>query len=605
MEDETPDSPRGPLVRARQLLSLISTYGGTYVTRRFAAATLLLLIASAMTPMAPAALKQVIDHFTGVATGPATLGVAIVLYVVSQFAARLLSEASIFLYFQGERRMLVSTCQRFFSHALHLPFTFHSGIHAGGVSQMRENGLQGLQAIVQPLFVFVLPCLTQIGVTTWILFRIDQPMFLSIFCLAICCYSVTIGYFTYKTMASARGALDAQVCAGAVMGDSLTNFEPVKLFAAETIVEGRVERTLLATELKWNAVYRSYAARGAVASLLSAAFVAITILLGTRGVVTGTMSIGEFVLVNTYMLQLLPPIDLITHSVQQMSRGWAMVQQFLKVLEERTETDSVAARMLTPQSSAPAPALTFSNVSVCYGTDRQVLHNLSFVVPPGKTLGIVGASGSGKTTLVRLLTRLVDPTAGRILMDDVPLSDLPLQAVRRAVAVVPQDTILFNESIRYNIALGRAGCSDREVEQAARIARLHDFICSLPQGYDTRVGERGVKISGGERQRVSIARAVLKAPKVYVFDEATSSLDSATERLIMKDLLEISSLATVLVIAHRLSTVVHADEIIVLERGVACERGTHAELLRRRGRYSVLWEAQGHHATSRLHSETS
>jgi len=229
---------------------------------------------------------------------------------------------------------------------------------------------------------------------------------------------------------------------------------------------------------------------------------------------------------------------------------------------------------------------------VSYRPDRTILKEVSFRIPVGRTLGIVGHSGSGKSTIVRLLTRLIEPESGRILLDGVPLPQLSLARVRESIAVVPQDTILFNDTISYNIAFGKAGSTQEEVEEAARLAHLHDFIMTLPDGYETRVGERGVKLSGGEKQRVSIARAAIKRPRIYVFDEATSSLDTRTERQILRSLREISYHSTTLVIAHRLSTVVNADQIVVLEAGVVVEQGTHASLLETNGHYAALWHAQ-------------
>jgi len=236
--------------------------------------------------------------------------------------------------------------------------------------------------------------------------------------------------------------------------------------------------------------------------------------------------------------------------------------------------------------------IEFRNVSVAYSVDRTILRHVSFRVPEGKTLGIVGASGSGKSTLVRLLARLLEPDVGQILLGGVPVSAMNLASLRQSIAVVPQDTILFNDTLAYNIGFGKAHSSQGEIEEAARLAHLHDFIVSLPEGYQTRVGERGVKLSGGEKQRVSIARAALRRPQIYVFDEATSSLDSQTEREIARNLEEISRTRTTLIIAHRLSSVVHADEIIVLDAGTIVERGTHASLLAKKGRYAALWDAQ-------------
>jgi ATP-binding cassette subfamily B protein len=299
------------------------------------------------------------------------------------------------------------------------------------------------------------------------------------------------------------------------------------------------------------------------------------------------MTVGDFVLVNTYMLQIVQPVEMLGYAMQAFSQGIAMLEKMMALLREMPE----------PQHARnPAPlrgpgTLEFQDVSLSYRTGRAVLRDVSFLVPAAKTLGIVGASGSGKSTLVRLLVRLLDPDGGRILLDGVPIAELPLTVLRQAIAVVPQDTVLFNDSIAYNIGFGRSGASHEEIHQAAELAHLQDFIGSLPEGLETRIGERGLKISGGERQRIAIARAVLKRPRIFVFDEATSSLDSHTEHEILVSLREISRASTTLVIAHRLSTVVHADEIVVLDNGSVVERGTHGDLLRG-GRYAQLWAAQ-------------
>jgi ATP-binding cassette, subfamily B, heavy metal transporter len=288
------------------------------------------------------------------------------------------------------------------------------------------------------------------------------------------------------------------------------------------------------------------------------------------------------------MLQIIRPIEMIGYAVQGFSQGIAMLDSMLKLLQEKREPDGMA---VTSAANGPG-RLEFDSVAVSYRSDRTILQQVSFLIPAGKTLGIVGTSGAGKSTIVRLVTRLLEADSGRILLDDIPISDMSLSTVRQVIAVVPQDTVLFNDTIGYNIAFGKQGCTQREIEDAARVAHLHDFIMSLPEGYDTHVGERGVKLSGGEKQRVSIARAALKQPRIYIFDEATSSLDSRTERQILRNLQDISRTHTTLVIAHRLSTVVHADEIVVLDHGVIVERGTHQSLLERNDRYAALWRAQ-------------
>lgn len=331
-----------------------------------------------------------------------------------------------------------------------------------------------------------------------------------------------------------------------------------------------------------------WAFNGLAVAMIFAAFLGATVLYAANEVLGGRMTVGDFVLVNSYMLQVVRPVEMLGYAMQCLSQGVAMLQKMLALLRERPEPQTADGRV---QFGEPGK-LEFDAVSLSYGPGRSVLRGVSFKIPAGKTLGVVGASGSGKSSLVRLLVRLLEPDSGRILLDGVPISELSLPRLRQAIAVVPQDTVLFNDSIAYNIALGRPGSSQNEIVEAAKLAHLHDFIMSLPERYETKVGERGVKLSGGERQRVSIARAAIKRPRIYIFDEATSSLDSNTEREILSNLQEISRSSTTLVIAHRLSTVVHADALIVLEDGIVAERGTHASLLSQKGRYAALWEAQ-------------
>jgi ATP-binding cassette subfamily B protein len=288
------------------------------------------------------------------------------------------------------------------------------------------------------------------------------------------------------------------------------------------------------------------------------------------------------------MLQVMQPVEQLGRAVQAVTQGLAMLDKMLELFREQIESCVPGER----RSAAGPCRLEFDRVRVSYRSDRPILRDVSFVLEPGRTLGIVGTSGAGKSTIVRLLVRLIEPDRGCILLDGIPLSELPLSALRRAIAVVPQDTVLFDESIGYNIGFGKPDCSQEQIEEAARLAHLHRFVAALPEGYATRVGERGVKLSGGERQRISIARAALKRPRVYVFDEATSSLDSVTEQEILTNLRELSREATTLVIAHRLSTLMHVDQIAVLHDGVIVERGNHGTLLALDGRYATLWHAQ-------------
>ncbi len=295
------------------------------------------------------------------------------------------------------------------------------------------------------------------------------------------------------------------------------------------------------------------------------------------------------------MLQVIGPVEMLGYAMQAFSQGTAMLERMMALFRETPEP---ALQGCSTPLTGPGALGIPSCVRYVTGLVMSVLTEVSLDVPAGKMLGVVGASGSGKSTLVRLLVRLLEPDSGRILLDGVPISELPLTMLRQAIAVVPQDTVLFDDTIAYNIAFGKSGASRREIEHAARLAHLHEFIVGLPDGYETRVGERGVRLSGGERQRISIARAALKRPRIYVFDEATSWLDSHTEREILVNLREIARVSTTLVIAHRLSTVADAHEIVVLDHGKVIERGTHEELLLRGGYYAELWKDQKNGTTT-------
>jgi len=573
----------------REVIALIWSEADRFVKIRLAAALLLTLIASALIGLGPVALKLVVDRFAGdVKTSTVPVALVIGLYVLSQGLARSVGEIRALFYAGAEQRMVRTLSERLFTHVMKLPLRFHLDRQTGAVTQTLTNGIQGFMVVLHTLMFGTLPIAVELATIVVVLSRLDQPVFLLFFSGAMVCYSVLFAFAARRTQKAAKSGSAAQIDANAAMTDSILNYETVKYFAAETVVQRSVRGALVRTEAEWVRFSRQFAVNGLCVSTLYTAFLGLTVLYAARETEAGRISIGTFVLMNAYVLQIVRPVEMLGSAVQTLSHGMANLHKMFELFREKSEE---LAKGDSAALTGPG-ALEFSKVSVSYRADRAILKEVSFRAPAGRTLGIVGHSGSGKSTIVRLLTRLIEPDSGRILLDGVQISEVSLTRLRESIAVVPQDTILFNDTISYNIAFGKAGSTREEVEAAARLAHLHDFIMTLPEGYETRVGERGVKLSGGEKQRVSIARAVIKQPAIYVFDEATSSLDTRTEREIMQSLRDISFHRTTLVIAHRLSTVVYADHIVVLDAGSIVEQGTHEALLEQNGRYAALWRAQ-------------
>lgn len=580
---------RTSLSRLRETLVFLNREATPFVRWRLAWILLLVAVSATLTALGPVALKLLVDAFAGHGRGKIISPLMLVaLYGLSQWLARVAGEVRAFLYRRIQWRMFRTLSERLFAHLMHLPLRFHLDRHTGAVSETLTSGLEGVQLVLNQLVVTVLPLTAELATVLVVLARMAPPPFLALFCGALILYTSVFRRSAGAVMQSARTASAARVEAGAAITDGLLNYETVKYFTAEPMVQERVGKALARSETEWLTFSRLFARTGALAASIYAGFLAATIGYATFEVLHRHMTVGDFVLVNTYMLQLVRPVELLGYATQSYSQGVAMLEKLTDLLSESPEPQpSVRARRVTGNGT-----LEFDRVSLSYHKDRAILRDVNFRIAPKRTLGIVGSSGSGKSSIVRLLMRLLEPDRGQILLDDIPIHDLDLPHLRGAIAVVPQDAILFNDTLAYNIAFGRSHATFDDVQQAARVAHVHEFAISLPDGYDTRVGERGVKLSGGERQRVSIARAILKSPRIYVFDEATSSLDSQTEQDILASLREIARHSSTLVIAHRLSAVLHADEIVVLEQGRVVEQDAHTSLIRLNGRYAALWRAQ-------------
>jgi len=476
-----------------------------------------------------------------------------------------------------------------FQHLHSLSLRFHLDRQTGGLSRAVERGTKGIEFLLGFMLFNILPTLLEIGLVTAVLWRLYDARFAIVALLTISVYiGFTLSITEWRTKyRRTMNETDQEASAKAI--DSLLNFETVKYFGNEAHESQRFDHALQRYEQASTTSKVTLSLLNIGQGAIIAGGLTGIMLMAADEVVAGKMQVGDFVLVNTYLIQLYLPLNFLGFVYREIKQSLIDMEAMFVLLTEQKE---IADLPDAPPLHLRGGEVRFEEVRFGYGPDREILKDVSFTLPAGRTVAIVGPSGAGKSTISRLLFRFYDVGSGAILIDGQDIRSVTQKSLRAAIGIVPQDTVLFNDSIYYNIAYGRPSATREEVEEAARLARIHDFVISLPQGYKTKVGERGLKLSGGEKQRVAIARTILKAPAILLFDEATSALDTHTEREIQQSLREVSRDRTTLVIAHRLSTVVDADEILVLEQGRIVERGRHEALLTAEGIYAGMWRRQ-------------
>ncbi len=584
----------------RELLPYVWPADRADLKLRVLLAFVALVAAKVVTVAVPLAYKAAVDWLT--ANAPRDAGESItavefaavpifmiVAYGVGRIMMMVFAQLRDVLFTKVGQNAVRELANKTFRHLHALSLRFHLERRTGGLSRVIERGTKAIELIIRMAILNSIPTVVELVLIAILVSR----MFGWDFVLIIMAMVAVYVWFTFKAsewrIGIRRELNESDTEANTKAVDSLLNYETVKYFGNEELESRRFDVSMAKYEHAASRTYYSLGVLNSGQAIIFAIGLTLCMLLAARGVAAGTLTLGDFVMINTLLMQLYVPLNFMGFVYREIKQGLVDLETMFALLDQPAEiVDAPGAKPLDVAEGS----VRFDDVSFAYDPERPILKKLSFEVPAGRMVAIVGPSGAGKSTISRLLFRFYEVTEGQVLIDGQDIARVTQASLRAAIGMVPQDTVLFNDSIEYNIRYGNPEASAEQVRRAAQLAQIHGFIAGLPQGYDTLVGERGLKLSGGEKQRVAIARTILKEPPILMLDEATSALDSYTEKEIQESLERVAENRTTLVIAHRLSTVVHADEILVLDAGRIVERGTHATLLARKGLYAGMWERQ-------------
>ena len=594
VSSDTPETGVSGWQTIRRVLPYLWPEGEGWVKRRVLIALALLIVARLVSVATPFFYKAAVDALageapeTGLLIGLTAVGLTVA-YGLARIGAVALNELRDVVFVRVGQRALRKLALETFTHIHRLSMRYHITRKTGGLSRIIERGVKGVEFLLRFMLFSIGPLILELSMVALIFLWVFGVSYMAVVVLTITLYVIWTFKITEWRVRIRRQMNDQDTDANQKAIDSLLNFETVKYFGAEAREAARYDRAMEGYEVAAVRTGQSLSLLNSGQAFLITVGLVIVMVMAAQGVQAGQLTVGDFVMVNAYMIQITMPLNFLGTVYREIRQALVDMGQMFDLLAQPAEvTDKPDAGALIVRGGEVA----FDRVAFGYDAARPILKGISFTVAPGQRVALVGPSGSGKSTVGRLLFRFYDVTGGAVRIDGQDLRDVTQDSLHAQIGVVPQDTVLFNDTILYNIAYGRPEASRAEIEAAARAAKIHDFILSLPEGYETTVGERGLKLSGGEKQRVGIARTLLKNPPILLLDEATSALDTQTERDIQESLLAMGQGRSVITIAHRLSTIADADKIIVLDAGQIVEEGTHDALLARGGRYAALWARQ-------------